>query len=152
MFQQERPVKFQVIRSQFSEAVAKPETYRILPRRRDTFRVGLSKGCDLAPENRSPPGARGGPTRVPGWHLLGDDPMEAKGKLIWQQGERTAKVHYSIPYVGELNLEVSAALPGAGVREPAEEQRDLALRHVRLLLRNLMNALDRHCVDKKSPG
>jgi hypothetical protein len=69
--------------------------------------------------------------------------MEPIANLIWQQGERTAKASYSIPYIGELNVEVHAELPGAGGREPADDQRKLALRHAKLLVRNLVNALDR---------
>ncbi|WP_119270578.1 hypothetical protein [Taklimakanibacter deserti] len=69
--------------------------------------------------------------------------MEPTGKLNWQQGERTAKASYSIPYIGELNIEVHAELPGAGGPQPADDQRKLALRHARLLVRSFVNALDR---------
>src|SRR5262245_24501989 len=68
--------------------------------------------------------------------------MEPTRKLIWKQGERNAKVHFSIPYVGELNLDVYSKLPGAGNREPLTEQKELARRHIELLVRNLIKSLD----------
>ncbi len=64
-------------------------------------------------------------------------------KLIWQLGDRTAKLTFAIPNVGELSLTVGAELPGTGVRQMPDEQKRLALRHAKLMLRNLMNALDK---------
>jgi hypothetical protein len=72
--------------------------------------------------------------------------MESVEKLTWQQGERTAKASYSIPYIGELKVEVHAELPGTGTPELADDQRELALRHVKLLVRNFVSALDRESV------
>jgi hypothetical protein len=67
----------------------------------------------------------------------------SNAKLIWQLGDRTAKLTFAIPYVGELSLTVEAELPGAGLRQTPDEQKGLALRHANLMLRNLMNALDK---------
>lgn len=81
------------------------------------------------------------------WSLLlaegGEACVETTPKLVWQQERRTAKASYSIPYVGEMHVTVNAELPGAGDRESADERREIALRHVRLLVRNFLNALDR---------
>ena len=69
--------------------------------------------------------------------------MKPAGKLTWQQGKQVAKVHYSIPYIGELNLEVYAKLPKAGKMELTETQREIAIRHAKLLARSFVNAIDR---------
>jgi hypothetical protein len=66
------------------------------------------------------------------------------GKPVWQYGERTAQLTFAIPHVGELSLTVHAALPGAGWRQTPEEQKELAMRHAILLVRNLANVLERH--------
>jgi len=58
-------------------------------------------------------------------------------KLVWEQGQRTAKVTFTIPYVGKLVLEVEL-----GDRETAEERKALAFRQAKLLVRNLANTLD----------
>jgi hypothetical protein len=67
----------------------------------------------------------------------------SNAKLTWQLGDRTAKLTFAIPYVEELSLTVEAELPGAGLRQTPDEQKGLALRHANLMLRNLMNALDK---------
>jgi hypothetical protein len=67
----------------------------------------------------------------------------SNAKLTWQLGDRTAKLTFAIPYVEELSLTVEAELPGAGLRQTSDEQKGLALRHANLMLRNLMNALDK---------
>lgn len=72
--------------------------------------------------------------------------MASTAKLIWQLGERTAKASYSIAYIGELHIEVHAELAGAIGGESADDRRELALRHVRLLVRNFVDALDRNAV------
>ena len=68
---------------------------------------------------------------------------KSDAKIIWQLGDRTAKLTFAIPYVGELNLTVGAELPGTGVRHMPDEQKGLALRHAKLMLRILINALDK---------
>jgi len=67
-------------------------------------------------------------------------------KTIWEHGKRISKASFSIPYIGELSLQVEAELPGAGGRLTAEEQKELVLRHARLLVRNFVNLLDRESV------
>jgi hypothetical protein len=42
-----------------------------------------------------------------------------------------------------LSIEVEAALPDTGPEQTKEERRSLAVRHARLLIRNLANHLDR---------
>ncbi len=46
-------------------------------------------------------------------------------------------------HVGELTFEVESAFPGGESAHTPEEQRALAVRHARLLVRNLANELDR---------
>jgi hypothetical protein len=67
-------------------------------------------------------------------------------KLAWEYGGRSATATFAILNVGELSLRVEAELPGTDGRQTPEEQKQLALRHARLLARNLMNALDRMSV------
>jgi hypothetical protein len=67
----------------------------------------------------------------------------SEGKLSWQQTGHQAKASYSIPYVGEVSLNVEAELPGAGDLQTPEEQKELALRHAKLLVRSLAHELDR---------
>ena len=64
-------------------------------------------------------------------------------KLVWNETERQAKAAFSIAHVGRLSFEVEAELPGAGARQTPEERHALALRHARLLVRNLANELER---------
>jgi hypothetical protein len=71
------------------------------------------------------------------------DTPTSNAKLIWQLGDRTAKVAFAVPYLGELSLTVATELPGAGLRQTPDEQKALALRHAKLMLRSLMNALDK---------
>ena len=70
----------------------------------------------------------------------------ATQKLVWEQGKRNARASFTIPYVGKLSLEVETQFPGAGDRESPIEHKELALRHAKLLVRNLANALDRQSV------
>jgi hypothetical protein len=67
----------------------------------------------------------------------------SKTKLEWNDGERHSKAAFTIEYVGRVNIEVDSALPGSGARQSPEERHALALRHARLLVRNLANALER---------
>jgi hypothetical protein len=69
-------------------------------------------------------------------------PMK-KSKLLWTDGSRQATARFSIPYVGELTVEVESELPGADTEQSTAERRALAIRHAKLLLRNLANELDR---------
>jgi len=63
--------------------------------------------------------------------------------LTWKDGDRTATANFKIPYVGELSIEVESALPGGGSGQTPAERKSLAVRHARLLIRNLANQLDR---------
>jgi hypothetical protein len=65
-----------------------------------------------------------------------------QSKLIWKDGRKSARASFSIPLVGELNIEVESQLPGAGSMQSEAERKALALRHARLLVRNLANELD----------
>jgi hypothetical protein len=64
-------------------------------------------------------------------------------KLEWNETERSAKAAFSISDVGHLSFEVAAEMPGAGARQTPEERHALALRHAKLLVRNLANELER---------
>jgi hypothetical protein len=64
-------------------------------------------------------------------------------KLVWNETERQAKAAFYIANVGTLNFEVESKLPGAGAWESPEERHALALRHAKLLVRNLANELER---------
>jgi hypothetical protein len=64
-------------------------------------------------------------------------------KPNWKYNERTAKLAFALPYVGELFLRVETQLPGSGMRQTPDERKDLALRHAPLLLRNLTSSLER---------
>jgi hypothetical protein len=66
-----------------------------------------------------------------------------KSKLIWSESDHLAKANFTIDHVGRLNFEVASDLPGTGERQPAEERRALALRHAKLLVRNLASELER---------
>jgi hypothetical protein len=63
--------------------------------------------------------------------------------LTWTDGDRTATANFTIPYVGQLSIEVESALPGDGSGQTPEERKSLAVRNARLLIRNLANRLDR---------
>jgi hypothetical protein len=65
-----------------------------------------------------------------------------KSKLLWTDENRQAKARFSITYVGELTIEVESEVPGGGSRN-AEERKALAMRHAKLLVRNLANELER---------
>lgn len=67
----------------------------------------------------------------------------SKSKLVWNDGDRLAKAAFTIENIGRVSIEVEAELPGAGPGQSAQERRALALRHARLLVRNLANALER---------
>ncbi|WP_119271404.1 hypothetical protein [Taklimakanibacter deserti] len=67
----------------------------------------------------------------------------SKSKLIWSEEDHSAKANFTIDHVGRLNFEVASDLPGAGLDQPAAERRALALRHAKLLVRNLANELER---------
>jgi hypothetical protein len=67
----------------------------------------------------------------------------SKSKLVWTEENHLAKADFTIDHVGRLNFEVASDLPGAGEGQPAEERRALALRHAKLLVRNLANELER---------
>lgn len=69
--------------------------------------------------------------------------IPSTGKPVWHYGERTAKLTFTVPYVGEVSVTVHAALPGGGWRQTSEERKELAARHAVLLVRNLANALER---------
>ncbi len=45
-----------------------------------------------------------------------------------QLGDRTAKLTFAIPYVGELSFTVEAEFSGAGLRQTPDEQTGLASR------------------------
>jgi hypothetical protein len=62
--------------------------------------------------------------------------------LTSKNGDRTATADFKIPNVGQLSIEVESALPGNGSRHTAAERKSLAIRHARLLIRNLANQLD----------
>lgn len=64
-------------------------------------------------------------------------------KLVWQDGRQTATADFSIPHIGQLKLEVYSAFPGDSRKRTTEECHELAIRHARLLVRNLANELDR---------
>jgi hypothetical protein len=64
-------------------------------------------------------------------------------KLEWNDGDRQSKAAFTIEYVGRVNIEVESGLPGSGAGLSREERRALALRHAKLLVRNLANALER---------
>lgn len=59
------------------------------------------------------------------------------------KGERDDQAAFSIAHIGRLNLEVEAHWPGAGLGQTPEERHALALRHAKLLVRNLANELER---------
>ena len=63
--------------------------------------------------------------------------------FVWNENEGVAKAAFSISQVGRLSFEVEAGLPGAGARQTPEERHALALRHAKLLVRNLANELER---------
>jgi hypothetical protein len=66
-----------------------------------------------------------------------------KSKLLWTDGNRQATARFSIPYVGELTIEVESEIPGAEAEQSVAERRALAIRHAKLLVRNLANELER---------
>lgn len=66
-----------------------------------------------------------------------------KSKLVWSESDHLAKANFTIDHVGRLNFEVASDLPGTGEHQPAEERRALALRHAKLLVRNLASELER---------
>jgi hypothetical protein len=66
-----------------------------------------------------------------------------KSRLLWTDEQRQAKAQFSIPYVGQLTIEVESELPGADARQTAAERKALAIRHAKLLVRNLANELER---------
>jgi hypothetical protein len=66
-----------------------------------------------------------------------------KKNLRWETGDQVAKAEFSIEHVGILKFEVESKLPGGGTRQTAEERKALALRHAKLLVRNLANELER---------
>lgn len=63
--------------------------------------------------------------------------------FLWNEDTRVAKAAFSIAQVGRLSFEVEAELPGAGPGQTKEERHALALRHAKLLVRNLANELER---------
>jgi hypothetical protein len=64
-------------------------------------------------------------------------------KLVWNENERGAKVAFSISHVGKVTFEVDSELPGSGARQTPKERHALALRHAKLLVRNLASQLER---------
>jgi hypothetical protein len=62
-----------------------------------------------------------------------------KSKLVWNERDGRAKAAFSISHIGQLSFEVEAELPG---QSPAECHA-LALRHAKLLVRNLASELER---------
>ena len=67
----------------------------------------------------------------------------SNSNLTWKDGDRTATANFRIPNVGQLSIEVDSALPGNGSGHTAAERKSLAIRHARLLIRNLANQLER---------
>jgi hypothetical protein len=67
----------------------------------------------------------------------------AKSKLVWTESDKATKANFSIPYVGQLNIEVKNNLPGEGSLQTREERKVLGLRHAQLLIRSLGNEIDR---------
>jgi hypothetical protein len=64
-------------------------------------------------------------------------------KLVWNENERGAKAAFSISHVGRVTFEVDSELPGSAARQTPEERHALALRHAKLLVRNLASQLER---------
>jgi hypothetical protein len=67
----------------------------------------------------------------------------AKTKLHWESVDRIAKAEFSIEHVGSLRFEIDSKPPDDGARQSAEERKALALRHAKLLVRNLASELER---------
>jgi hypothetical protein len=80
------------------------------------------------------------------------DQIVSTEKVTWQYGERRAKANFQIPLVGKLSLEVEVQLPGGGVKETADERKELALRHARMLVRLLANSLERETALAETPA
>ena len=66
-----------------------------------------------------------------------------QAKFVWKDGEKSAQASFTIPLVGEVSLEVEADLPATGGKQTSEQRKALAMRHARLLVRNLVHELDR---------
>jgi hypothetical protein len=66
-----------------------------------------------------------------------------QAKFVWKDGAKGAQASFTIPLVGEVSLEVEADLPATGAKQTREQRKALAMRHARLLVRNLVNELDR---------
>ena len=69
-------------------------------------------------------------------------PMK-KSRLLWTDEQQPAKAEFSIPYVGQLTIEVESELPGTGAEQTPAERKALAIRHAKLLVRNLASELER---------
>jgi len=67
----------------------------------------------------------------------------SKSTLQWTDEQQQAKAQFSIPYVGQLTIEVESGLPGSGSTQTPAERKALAIRHAKLLVRNLANELER---------
>lgn len=63
-------------------------------------------------------------------------------RLTWNEETKSFKANYRIEHVGNLHFEVDSNLPG-GARQSAAERKALALRHAKLLVRNLAAELER---------
>jgi len=63
-------------------------------------------------------------------------------KLESSDGDRHSKAAFTIEYVRRVNIEVESGLLGSGLGLSPQEHRALALRHAKLLVRNLANALE----------
>lgn len=66
-----------------------------------------------------------------------------KSNLQWTDDDHQAKAQFSIPYVGELTIAVESGVPGTSA-QTAAERKALAIRHAKLLVRNLASELERH--------
>ena len=64
-------------------------------------------------------------------------------KLVWEEGDKLTKAAFTIQNVGRVTIEVESKFPGSGPNRTPDERRAVALRHARLLARNLSNALER---------
>ena len=60
-----------------------------------------------------------------------------KSTLLWTDDRQQAKAHFTIPYVGQLTIEVESELPGTDGPQTPAERKALAIRHAKLLVRNL---------------
>jgi hypothetical protein len=66
-----------------------------------------------------------------------------QSKLVWAEDDGKATAHFSIDFVGDLTIQVQSDLPGTNSGQSPDDKHALAIRHAKLLIRNLASELDR---------